>query len=240
MVEDKTYYRRHLPHYQPPEGTYFVTIRLAGSLPAETIERLRQERDRFEREQKAIKSLNENKSQKKQLLPAYFNRFDSFLDGVSVSPTWLTHAPVAEMVTEAIHYRDGRVYDLLVYCIMPNHVHIVFELVGRVADPTKGNPTRGRDGVPARLKSLLSSGGPSYIVTDILASLKKFTALRSNKILNRTGAFWQDESYDRVIRDDDELERVIWYVLSNPEKAGLVQSWKDWPWLYYKSGLIEV
>ena len=111
---------------------------------------------------------------------------------------------------------------------MPNHVHIVFELVGRVADPTKSNPVSGRDSVP------------SYIVTDILASLKKFTALKSNKILNRTGAFWQDESYDRVIRDDDELERMIWYVLSNPEKAGLVQSWKDWPWLYYKSGLIEV
>lgn len=240
MIEDKTYYRRHLPHYQPPQATYFITIRLAGSLPAEAIERLRQERDRFEMEQKTDKSSNERTSQKQQFRIAYFKRFDSLLDGVSTGPKWLTNDAVAEIVCEAIHYRDGREYDLFAYCIMPNHIHIVFELVSRVADPTVGKITSGRDGVPARLKSILWSGGPSYIVTDILASLKKFTALRSNRVLHRTGAFWQDESYDHVIRNEDELERTVWYVLSNPEKAGFVQSWKDWRWLYYKPGLIQV
>jgi REP element-mobilizing transposase RayT len=108
---------------------------------------------------------------------------------------------------KVIHYRNNRVYDSLAFCIMPNHLHLVFALVGRVADPTKA----GRDNVP------------SYIVTNIFSSLKKYTALRANRLLHRRGSFWQDESYDHVIRDD-ELERVVWYVLSNPEKAGLVQS----------------
>jgi hypothetical protein len=38
---DKIYYRRHLPHYQPSDATFFVTFRLAGSLPAAVIEKMR-------------------------------------------------------------------------------------------------------------------------------------------------------------------------------------------------------
>ena len=36
------------------------------------------------------------------------------------------------------------------------------------------------------------------------------------------GSFWQDESYDHVIRDDNELEILIRYVIENPVKAGFV------------------
>jgi hypothetical protein len=52
--------------------------------------------------------------------------------------------------------------------------------------------------------------------------------------LGRQGAFWQDESYDRVIRDSEEFDRVISYVLENPVKAGLVSEWGKWPWSYLK------
>ena len=44
----------------------------------------------------------------------------------------------------------------------------------------------------------------------------------------RAGAFWQREYYDRLIREDGELDRAVHYVLSNPEWAGLV-AWK-WVW----------
>lgn len=239
-AEDKTYYRRHLPHYQPSGATFFVTMRLAGSLPAEAIERLRQERIRFERDQKAVTTSQEKQFQKKQFLQAYFERFDSLLDGNSVGPVWLRDPAVAEIVNDAIRYRDGSAYELIAHCIMPNHVHIVFEPVGRVADPTKGESSVGRVADPTKSKSPTGRDGvPSYIVTGVLASLKKFTALRANRVLNRIGSFWQNESYDHVVRDDDELERIIWYVLFNPEKAGLVQKWNDWPWFFCKPGLIE-
>jgi REP element-mobilizing transposase RayT len=56
-------------------------------------------------------------------------------------------------------------------------------------------------------------------------------------ILGRTGAFWQDESYDHVIRDNAELERVIQYVLYNPVKAGLTDEWTKWKGSYYKYDL---
>jgi hypothetical protein len=42
------------------------------------------------------------------------------------------------------------------------------------------------------------------------------------------GTFWQDESYDHCVRDDDELERIIHYVEDNPVKAGLVASAASW------------
>ena len=59
-------------------------------------------------------------------------------------------------------------------------------------------------------------------LAEIMHSLKSYTANRCNRILGRTGPFWQDESYDHWVRDEDELVRVIEYVENNPVKAGLV------------------
>lgn len=36
---------------------------------------------------------------------------------------------VADLVAEAIQFRDGKEYDLYAYCIMPNHVHLVIKLI---------------------------------------------------------------------------------------------------------------
>ena len=70
-------------------------------------------------------------------------------------------------------------------------------------------------------------------MTDILRLIKGSTAREANKILNRRGAFWQHESYDRVVRDEKELNRIIWYTINNPVKAGLVKNAEDWKWSYY-------
>jgi REP element-mobilizing transposase RayT len=66
----------------------------------------------------------------------------------------------------------------------------------------------------------------------IMHSLKSYTANEANKLLKRSGAFWETESYDHVIRDEREYYRTIAYVLNNPVKAGLVRNWRDWPWSY--------
>ena len=73
----------------------------------------------------------------------------------------------------------------------------------------------------------------------ILQSLKAYTARAANKILQRGGAFWLHESYDHVVRDEKELERIIWYVLNNPVKARLVKEWHEWPWLYCRPDMVE-
>ena len=68
-----------------------------------------------------------------------------------------------------------------------------------------------------------------------MQSLKRQTARKSNIVLGREGTFWQDESYDHVIRDNGEFERIVNYVLENPVKAGLASKWEDWPWTFCKS-----
>ena len=56
----------------------------------------------------------------------------------------------------------------------------------------------------------------------------------------RSGASWQEESYDHVVRDGKELDRTIWYLLNNPVAAGLVKDWREWRWSYVKEGLIDM
>lgn len=218
MEDEKTYYHRHLPHYQPLYAKYHVVFRLAESLPKNVIEELRIEKENIKN--KSVVNI-------KTLQKSYFERFESLLNSTYYGPDWLKDVDVANVVKKAIEYRDGKDYDLLAYCIMPNHVHLIFELM--------------KNDVCVKSKSINKNGRVSdstYMVTKILESLKKYTALRSNRILKRSGNFWQHESYDHVVRDDNELESSLWYILCNPVKAGLVKKWDDWKWSYYKKGLI--
>lgn len=61
----------------------------------------------------------------------------------------------------------------------------------------------------------------------ILQSWKSFSAKEANRLLSRTGTFWQEDYWDRTIRDSREFEQTIRYVAENPQKAGLT----DWPWV---------
>ena len=228
MVEVKTYYRRHLPHYQPELETFHVVLRLAGSLPIHVIEELRHEQEQLKCKTYEVKEIHVQKKQFAQQCKLYFERFNALLDHASSGPTWLKYPEVGKIVKESIHHRDGELYKLLAYCIMPNHVHLLFELlsnnVSRLAEST--NEGKKQDIISV------------YKVTKILESLKKYTALRANSFLKRTGAFWQHESYDHVVRNDDELENTIWYILYNPVKAGFVSEWEQWEWSYCSPELL--
>ena len=65
-----------------------------------------------------------------------------------------------------------------------------------------------------------------------MQSLKGFTSREANRLLERSGTFWEHESYDHFVRDEDEWKRIIAYVLNNPVKAGFVKDWKEWEWSY--------
>jgi len=214
------YYRRHLPHYQPLDATFFVTFRLAGSLPAAVIEEMRANRERTKRRIERINNRKTRSDEWYEFNIDYFARFDGLLDKNEKSLLWLREPRIAGIVKESIHHRDQKEYDLIAYCIMPNHVHMVFG-VGRLAESTSSK--NGRDSVS------------TYIVTRILESLKKYTALYANRKLHRTGSFWQHESYDHVVRDDADLSRIVEYVLMNPVHARLVETWEAWPWTYLKN-----
>ncbi|MEP7135739.1 MAG: transposase [Chloroflexota bacterium] len=106
-------------------------------------------------------------------------------------------------------YHDGEWFDVLAYCIMPNHGHLI-------------------------LTPFESSNTADHSLQKIMHNIKRNSANHANKVLGRTGAFWQHESYDRFVRDEKELERIIKYVLYNPVKAGLVDDRAKWKWTYCK------
>jgi putative transposase len=72
---------------------------------------------------------------------------------------------------------------------------------------------------------------PIWELSKAMQGLKGYTAREINKLQRRSGrTFWQDESYDHWVRDEEELLRIIHYVEQNPVKAGLCADAKDWPW----------
>jgi REP element-mobilizing transposase RayT len=71
---------------------------------------------------------------------------------------------------------------------------------------------------------------PLAPVSELMQSLKRFTAREGNRILGLTGQpFWQDESFDRLMRNDTESKRIIHYIERNPVTVGLAVTPEDFP-----------
>lgn len=213
MYDYKLYYERYLPHIQPYGATLFVTFRLVGSVPRAVMDALR---DELRTAQRQINTIADNALRQKQHYEEQrrsFGRYDAYLDKASNEPYWLREPAVARCVIEAMHYRDGKVYELIAYCVMANHVHMVFKPLEQVNSDGMVTP---------------------YPLQTIMHSLKLYTAKECNKLLERSGQFWQHESYDHYARSSAELQRIVRYTLNNPVKAGLCESWDEWPWSYCK------
>ena len=208
-LDYKFSYRRKLPHIQPPGATLFVTFRLVGSIPTSVQQELIAEAERVDRllEQIADKRECARLAQKEH--KRLFAKWDNFLDTTKDGPHWLIKPEMAPLMVEALHYRDGRIYDLDTFCIMSNHAHLMF------------TPLEKED-------------SSYHSLSSIMHSLKIYTALKGNEVLGREGQFWQHENYDHFVRDKAERRRIRRYIMNNPVKAGLVESWDEWPWTYCK------
>lgn len=205
--KDPEVYARHLPHIQPRNGVFFVTTRLAGSLPKQIVQQLKIE---YQLERSALERL-ESKDQevaiaRRKCFRAYFNKFDQLLDDYSEGPTWLKKKEIAKIVHNAFLYFDNERYKMVCFTIMSNHVHLVLYQLDRV-------------------------------LFRIMQSLKRYSGREANKVLGRTGhSFWQDESFDRLVRDLDEFRHWVTYTMNNPVEAGLCGHWRDWPYSYIRPG----
>jgi len=156
------------------------------------------------------KVFNESPELSQRLQSDYFNDFDSELDSIITGSHYLRKNNIAKIVAKSLHYWDNKKIDLICYCIMSNHVHAIFSVLE------------------------FDDNGEKMFLVDIKESIKKFSARECNKELGRTGQFWQHESYDRLIRDREELYRTIIYVLDNPVKAGYCKSRSLYKWSYIK------
>jgi putative transposase len=209
--------RRHLPHWYVPGAMHFVTYRLAETLPLDVIEFLRRKRATLLRQMVPDGGTAEQRADvHKQVFAAY----DHYLDRVC-KVDWLGWPAVAAMIRKSLYHHNGSKYHLLAYCVMPNHVHVLFQPL--VSDPRSS----ARTDDPAAGVGVESpdAAGP---LAGIMHSLKSYTANEANKLLGRSGQFWQHESYDHWVRDDDELERIVIYIAGNPVKAGLVHAPHEW------------
>jgi putative transposase len=106
---------------------------------------------------------------------------------------------VGSMVEEALLHFDGQRYRLIEWVVMPNHVHLLVELFSE------------------------------WLLPEILRSWKSFTAHEANRILGTVGPFWQEDYFDRFIRDSKHFENAKQYIRENPVTAGLVKLAEDWP-----------
>jgi len=181
--------RKRLPHWEVSGRIYFVTFRLADSLPAAVLRRIVSER-RQALEKARASSLPHSLAETKRLKRLFSKRIELYLD-TGAGRCYLAEPSVAEIVVAALRHFDGIRYELHAWCVMPNHVHIVFRPLGE--------------------NSLAA----------IIHSWKSFSAQRANRELGRTGDFWQREYYDHLLRNAGQLARAIRYVAQNPQRAGL-------------------
>jgi REP element-mobilizing transposase RayT len=138
--------------------------------------------------------------EEQELLTWYCNRVEALLDA-GHGACWLSKPEVADLVADALRHFNGQRYDLRTWVVMPNHVHaLVWPM-------------------------------PGYTLSDILHSWKSFTSTKANRILNRMHKqFWQTESFDHWIRDQEEQAALSAYIRNNPVKAGFCKVPEAWRW----------
>jgi len=194
-------YRRHLPHWRQDGATYFVTFRLADALPQSKLRELKalkrewQHRLNHTNWQSLVRTTDWQsilRSPWAMCSRLVMERVEEWLDQ-GMGACWLRQPEFAQMVAEALHHFDGVQYELGCYVIMPNHVHLVL-----------------RPLTPAQ-----------YPLEKILQSRKRKTSHDIQLLLGKTGTFWLEESFDRIVRDVEHLYRCLQYIGANPRKAGL-------------------
>ena len=152
-------------------------------------------------------ALNKDFILKKEELEIYQRKLPHWrLQGSVYFVTWRLHRSQLELnpeerniVTSTIKHFDDERYDLLAYVVMHNHVHVLVK--------------------PAE----------TYTLSQVVHSWKSFSANRLQRQYNRLNCVWQDESFDRIVRDEAELIEKAQYIINNPFKV-----WpdiKEYHWL---------
>ena len=121
--EDIRVTRNNLPHWQQPGATYFITFRMADSLPVERLNELETERLIWQQNHPPPLSA-EQEAEFHRLFSA---RVDQWLDEGHGSCV-LRQPELRAAVVESLTYFDQQRYELLSYVIMPNHVHVLMML----------------------------------------------------------------------------------------------------------------
>ena len=176
------YSRGYLPHLDEPDRIQFITFRVADSMPQLVLDAA----------DEALRRGEITKAGRRKRIEYYLDQ--------GHGACWLKNPAIAELVECSLRHFDGERYRLLAWCVMPNHVHALAEMM---------------DGFP---------------LEDVVQNWKSYTAHEMNRMLGRRGRVWQPEGFDRYIRDETHFNRAVGYIEENPVNSGLVVDAKDWAW----------
>jgi REP element-mobilizing transposase RayT len=193
-----TIYYGKLPHWDQPGVVCFITWRTADSIPAHVIRRWRVERAVWLRT-KGIDPQGTNwREQLRSLSPIarrdYHERFTSpWMECLDEchGACALRRPDCSAIVAENLVHGDGENYEISDSVIMPNHVHVLAQF------RTEG------------------------AMKDCCRHWKHYTARKINALLGQSGQFWQEESFDHLVRSPEQFEYLRTYIAGNPSAAKL-------------------
>jgi len=184
---------RGLPHWDIEDGIYFLTWRLADSLPRGVVEELRRSYDRAVAPLRKVRDARLRQRLLDEARRGFFRReLDPFLDE-GRGERYLERDGFAECVQNSLLYFNGVRYLIVAWAILGNHVHVVF------------------------LRH------PDHALDKVVGAWKSFTShqLKPQTQLGPDDAFWAAGYWDRLVRTEEELRNTIEYVLENPANAGM-------------------
>jgi putative transposase len=189
-----TVYERHLPHWRRDGATYFVTFRLEDSLPQSKLRELKSFKAEWERRHSCScrMGFSPSRNNREELAHEVMRRVEAWLDE-GMGSCVLRSNDVSAIMIDTMHRGDGVAHELGCYVVMPNHVHAI-------------------------VRPLMPGTLP---LESVLMRWKGGASVEINRKLQRSGPLWQQESFDRIIRDEEHLWRAIQYIGRNPRNAGL-------------------
>lgn len=195
--------RGMLPHVESPELTQHVTFHLLDALPLQVVLRWKAELDQLHPSHRS--------TEKRRRLQAY-------LDAGHGSCA-LRDPRAAELTQRALLHFQGARYLLHAWCIMPNHVHVLFQTLPGWTMSRLVWSWKSYTGRLIGQLGLMAAGSPR--------SDDQYGSTHASGAPNK---IWHRDYFDRYMRDRHHLAQVIDYIHHNPVQAGLVERADAWPW----------
>ena len=190
-MSHKGWHRRgYIPHCDYGGLLQAVTFRLADSLPSPVVVSWRRELER---------DLDGSDPVIKQAAEAVLRRKIAIYEDAGHGSCLLRHPAHADIVQRSLMLHHGMRYRLIEWCVMPNHVHVMFR-------PSEG-----------------------FSLGKILQGWKGGSSVEINRLCHREGPLWMRDYHDRLIRDEDHFRNARSYIRQNPVKAKLCAEPEDWP-----------
>jgi putative transposase len=137
-------------------------------------------------------------------LPAETYKIDGTLWHITIASylrdNCFSEIATARLVTESLRFHADRDHaNLLLYCLMPDHLHVLIAVSGESLEDT----------------------------------VRRFKSWTTNQWMKSHpgNQLWQPSFYDHGIRSTEKIDDVVAYILNNPVRKGIVDSWENYPWI---------